>query len=375
MTGKRASTPLLASITLAAAALIGAATPTAAATSAPAAIPAQPEVSTSMYIDAQPTSNVLDELGVYGIDQGNQDCVTWQGTQGFVGASQVYLDFGAQDASGQGTWSTVGPIGGASTPYYTNSWIEQAVEAFAEGYDLAANNCSNNNANESIYTNVDYGTNSSGGSSITSAQAAAQADSWLNIGVDAANAVETQVADNSSTESDDASIGPAIDIEPSFDEPPSTVEAWGAEISADQGSQSLPIDELNYTSNYGSADGCPTGGLTDSSQCNNGWTSGDLRTLSYDDAIWPSPEIYVQPQDQQWTAFCVYFDSEEGYSPLDNQDILSAPPTSSNPGTSGDLSTLESWDDITGDLQATGNSDCETQLPIYETTMENDVQS
>jgi len=48
-------------------------------------------------------------------------------------------------------------------------------------------------------------------------------------------------------------------------------------------------DNWRYV-NYGSADGCPTSG---SGSCNNGWSQGDVRYVSYGSPpAWPMPEIY-----------------------------------------------------------------------------------
>jgi hypothetical protein len=366
---------LLTSLALTASMLFGAVSSSAsAATAAPAEIPSQPEVSTSYYIQAPPTASVLNELAAYGIDQGNQDCEVNQGQpQGTITlASSVFLDFGAQDVDGQETWSTAGVIGNPNTPQYTNSWIAQAVENFAEGYDIAASSCDVNFNGESIFSDVYYGTSNSGDTP-TAAQVTAQADNWFNMGVDIANAVTADVENNAGTELNDAQVGPANDIEPGFSEPPSTVEAWAQEVGTDEinavNNSTLPVGLLPFASNYGSADGCPTSGLTASSPCNNNWTIGDLDTImgNYGEAAFP--QIYTSGQAPQWAAFCSYYDSDWGLSPLWGFGILTAPDVP------GFLSASDAWNDLNNDLSATGNSDCETEPPAYETTMETDITS
>src|SRR5262249_51820618 len=50
---------------------------------------------------------------------------------------------------------------------------------------------------------------------------------------------------------------------------------------------------------YGSADGCPTGGSDGS--CANGWSVGDVANVSYPGAAVPLPEIYYPANAGQWT--------------------------------------------------------------------------
>lgn len=50
---------------------------------------------------------------------------------------------------------------------------------------------------------------------------------------------------------------------------------------------------------YGSADGCPTGGSGGS--CVNGWSVGDVANVSYPGAAVPLPEIYYTANADQWT--------------------------------------------------------------------------
>jgi hypothetical protein len=356
---KPAGIPIIAAIALAVASLAGAAAQARAATSAPAQVPPQPEVSTSNYIDAQPSSNLLGELAVDGIDQANQDCVTYQGQNIQVVASSVFLDFGAQDVTGQGTWSTAGVIGGPNTPYYSNAWIEQAVESYAEAYDNAAESCyTNNNDQETIGTQIAYGTSNSGDTP-TSTQTVQQADNWSTIGADAVNAISSFLATNNMSGWDVASVGPGDDIEPGFSEPASTVLAWVGEASTDINNEF----GVNTLVDYGSADNCQTSDLTSASPCANNWTTGDIGQV--EEQAYLAPEIYSSNDAQQWAAFCVYADQNAGYDPFGGSTVLSAP--------SAYISTAESWNDFNSDLEATGNNDCDYFQPSYETTMDTDI--
>lgn len=316
------------------------------------------DVSQTYYIEGAAGSALNTVLYDDGADQATADC-----NGGSPLISNVILDFGSQQIPGTETESV------DDTNDYTQSQIETMALQFAEGYATDDGQCvvEYKGINPSG-TTVIVGTNNSGPVP-TAAQASSQADAWWTTSHTAANNYNAWASDQPALDSAgieyDVDISAGSDIENGYNSASATVP-WANELESDWGANVGFNDGVTW--DYGSVDGCysSTGTLTSGFTCSTGWTINDVNTVITDLA--PAPQIYLAPpngeQPAEWTQVCVYNDenSNVGVSALNGSTVLAEPT-----GGSTFLSTADAWNDLITDLQASGDSDCATQLPFNET--------
>jgi hypothetical protein len=318
----------------------------------------------SYYVYSEPSKAPLATISSLGGKQANSDCSLHISPN----ESDAFLDFGVQNNAGTGAWSTIGPEGAPSTPFYKNSWIRTAADAFAEGYSEVASRC----ASSSNQTNLLIGTNNSWPSLPTSPQARVMADAWeaITVGV-----YKDYVAWGKTHPQEYGFVlpGPGIDSEPGFNGPVETL-VWTNRLAADL--DKLPLLEFAHLApieDYGSADGCPAGGnYTNGTQCSNGWTGASFNQLLIDTL--GAPEIYENTsnptQAQQWTWLCVFWvkqnPSKPAFSPFELGTILVDPPAFG-------LSDANAWNIFISDLNTSGNEVCKDNPPAYETEISRHV--
>jgi hypothetical protein len=184
--------------------------------------------------------------------------------------SHVILDFGAQTSGGTGTLLI------ASGALITNKQIEQAVEAYAQGYS----NCIGNTKR---VTGVDIGTNNSG-----AGVGSANGKTWAKV----VKAVRSYLSAHHL--SAHVVVFGANDI-----------ESWGAPAAAIQWAKGYHSGNAGNYVNFGSLDGCPTAAA---GTCAGGWTTADYWQVSNLSLAWVVPQIYTEAGTQaaQWERLDLY---------------------------------------------------------------------
>jgi hypothetical protein len=311
----------------------------------------------SYYIYSKPSKALLATISSLGGQQANSDCkdsIT-------KSTSEAILDFGVQDNAATGAWSTIGPAS-PPTPFYKNSWIRTAADAFAEGYSEVASRCSAGSVQDELL----IGTNNSWPQLPTASQAKTMANAWAGLSV---GVYKDYVAWGKTHPQEYGFVfpGPALDSEPGFNGPKFTL-VWADRLTSDIDRLPLIVfAHLAPETDFGSADGCPAGGnYNDRTQCSMGWTGASFNELLKDES--GAPEIYENTsrptQAQQWTWLCVYWVKKNPtippFSPYEDSVVLADPPAFG-------LSDASAWNIFITDLKASGNKVCKDNLPDYET--------
>lgn len=238
----------------------------------------KPPTTTSWYVNAvsgDTNSALYNWMYSKGYVAGQIDLAT-SGTQN----SAVILDFGQPWVQG----GVQGAIGFSPTFRFLSSAVmKEAAKEFARGYYWGSR------SDTQSQMRIVVGTNNFG-----SYATYAHGQAWIQLVKDVGTAIQPYASQ--------VTVRGGNDIEPGYSTPP-VANSWV------NGYTSGFVGPY-FLYNYGSADGCPTSGTTNTpGSCNNGWTQDNVEYVSWGASpSYPLPQIYSTAggNAKQWQQIALY---------------------------------------------------------------------